>query len=153
MAKDGLRKLGRTELLQLLLEAEEENERLKQQVTGLEEQLADRSIRVEKCGDLAKASLELNGVFSAAQKACEQYAENIKSRNAGIESRCRELEQETMRKCQQMEQDTEKRCREMENETAEKCREILEELTAKYNQYFGAIGDTVDSRLGNQDKE
>ena len=36
MAKNDLKKLGRTDLLRLLLEAEEENDRLKEQVAELQ---------------------------------------------------------------------------------------------------------------------
>ena len=82
MAKNDLKKLGRTDLLRLLLEAEEENDRLKEQVAELRAQLDDRSLRMENCGDLAAAALELNGVFAAAEEACRQYTENIRSRSA-----------------------------------------------------------------------
>ena len=46
MAKNDLKKLGRTDLLRLLLEAEEENDRLKEQVAELRAQLDDRSLRM-----------------------------------------------------------------------------------------------------------
>ena len=69
MAKDGLQKLNRAELLKLLLEVEEENEHLRKQVEDLQAQLDDRTIRIEKSGDLATAALQLNGVFEAADAA------------------------------------------------------------------------------------
>ena len=95
MAKNDLKKLGRTDLLRLLLEAEEENDRLKEQVAELRAQLDDRSLRMENCGDLAAAALELNGVFAAAEEACRQYTENIRSRSADIEARCSRMERES----------------------------------------------------------
>ena len=95
MAKNDLKKLGRTDLLRLLLEAEEENDRLKEQVAELRAQLDDRSLRMENCGDLATAALELNGVFAAAEEACRQYTENIRSRSADIEARCSRMERES----------------------------------------------------------
>ena len=122
MAKNDLKKLGRTDLLRLLLEAEEENDRLKEQVAELRAQLDDRSLRMENCGDLAAAALELNGVFAAAEEACRQYTENIRSRSADIEARCSRMERESAEKCRRMEQETEKRCRAMEEETAQKFR-------------------------------
>jgi hypothetical protein len=134
MAKNDLKKLGRTDLLRLLLEAEEENDRLKEQVAELRAQLDDRSLRMENCGDLAAAALELNGVFAAAEEACRQYTENIRSRSADIEARCSRMERESAEKCRRMEQETEKRCRAMEEETAQKFRRILSEVRSKYDR-------------------
>ena len=134
MAKNDLKKLGRTDLLRLLLEAEEENDRLKEQVAELRAQLDDRSLRMENCGDLAAAALELNGVFAAAEEACRQYTENIRSRSADIEAKCSRMERESAEKCRRMEQETEKRCRAMEEETAQKFRRILSEVRSKYDR-------------------
>ena len=134
MAKNDLKKLGRTDLLRLLLEAEEENDRLKEQVAELRAQLDDRSLRMENCGDLATAALELNGVFAAAEEACRQYTENIRSRSADIEARCSRMEHVSAEKCRRMEQETEKRCRAMEEETAQKFRRILSEVRSKYDR-------------------
>ena len=134
MAKNDLKKLGRTDLLRLLLEAEEENDRLKEQVAELRAQLDDRSLRMENCGDLAAAALELNGVFAAAEEACRQYTENIRSRSADIEARCSRMQRESAEKCRRMEQETEKRCRAMEEETAQKFRRILSEVRSKYDR-------------------
>ena len=134
MAKNDLKKLGRTDLLRLLLEAEEENDRLKEQVAELRAQLDDRSLRMENCGDLAAAALELNGVFAAAEEACRQYTENIRIRSADIEARCSRMERESAEKCRRMEQETEKRCRAMEEETAQKFRRILSEVRSKYDR-------------------
>ena len=134
MAKNDLKKLGRTDLLRLLLEAEEENDRLKEQVAELRAQLDDRSLRMENCGDLAAAALELNGVFAAAEEACRQYTENIRSRSEDIEARCSRMERESAEKSRRMEQETEKRCRAMEEETAQKFRRILSEVRSKYDR-------------------
>ena len=102
MAKSELRRLNREQLLQLLLETEEENERLKEENAQLRAQLQERFIRVEKCGSLAEAALALNGVFEAADAACRQYMENIEQRfDAAMrqsEEKCRRMEEEAARK-------------------------------------------------------
>ena len=151
MARDELKRLGRSELLQLLLEAEEENEMLQAEVADLKQKLADRAIQIEKCGDLATAAMELNGVFTAAQEACRQYEENIRHRSDGIEEKCNEMVREAEIKCRCMERETEYncrkkervvdiKCREMEEETTYKCQHILAELKEKYNVYFNEDG-------------
>lgn len=158
MAMDELKRLGRSDLLQLLLEAEEENEMLKAEVADLKDKLADRAIQIEKCGDLATAAMELNGVFTAAQAACRQYEENIKRQSEGIEEKCNDMLRETENKCRRMERDTEYNChkkvretdihcREMEEETNYKCQRILKELKEKYKVYFNQEEGTKEVQM------
>ncbi len=120
---------------------------LQAEVADLKQKLADRAIQIEKCGDLASAAMELNGVFAAAQEACKQYEENIRHRSDGIEEKCNEMVREAEIKCRRMERETEYncrkkerevdiKCREMEEETTYKCQHILAELKEKYKVYF-----------------
>ena len=74
MTEKELRKLGRAELLELLLEQAREFEALEQRLNAAE---AARQLQLETCGSIAEASLKLNGVFEAAQKAAEQYQQNV----------------------------------------------------------------------------
>ena len=75
MTEKELRKLGRAELLELLLEQAREFEALEQRLNAAEAAL--QSQQLETCGSIAEASLKLNGVFEAAQKAAEQYQQNV----------------------------------------------------------------------------
>lgn len=106
-----LQKLGRRELLQLLLEQAKEAERLGKRAAELEEQLRQteegyerlrdrldskdaqihelqdtleaerekREIDLENVGSIAEASLRLNGVFDAAQRAADYYLQRIQT--------------------------------------------------------------------------
>lgn len=78
--KDELRKLGREELLTLLL-AVEENKSLKKHLAELQAKLDDKMIRIEKSENLADAVLELNGVIASVDDACEQYTMNMRKRS------------------------------------------------------------------------
>ena len=82
MTDKELRKLRRGELLEMLLEQTKENERLKKQIADLETQIEDRKIILKQSGSIAEAALKLNGVFEAAQKAAEQYLENVRNRGS-----------------------------------------------------------------------
>ena len=73
-----LRKLNRMELLEMLVELSEENEKLKAENDDIRAKLDDRAIQLGKTGNIAEASMKLNGVFDAAQRAADQYLENIK---------------------------------------------------------------------------
>ena len=91
MADKDLKRLSRTELLELLLQQTRERERLEQKLEEVQRQLADRQIRLEKAGDIAHATLEINGVMEATQAAARQYLENMER-----------LERQTRQRCEQM---------------------------------------------------
>ena len=91
MADKDLKRLSRTELLELLLQQTRERERLEQKLEEVQRQLADRQIRLEKAGDIAHATMEINGVMAAAQAAARQYLENMER-----------LERQTRQRCEQM---------------------------------------------------
>lgn len=89
MKEKAIRKMNREELLELLIQYSDEKEALEMRVAELEKQLAesqkkleDRTIVIARAGSLAEASMQLNGVFEAAQRAADQYLENIRRMSA-----------------------------------------------------------------------
>ena len=78
-----LQKMGRRELIVLLLEISNENDRLRTQLGDAQRRLASREIRIKRSGSIAEAAMELNHVFEAAQSAANQYLENIKRNTEG----------------------------------------------------------------------
>lgn len=91
MTEKELKKLNRTELLQLLLLQTQQTEQLQKELEQTKRQLADRQLRLQNAGDLAHAVLEVNNVVGAAQEAAKQYLENIAA-----------MEKETRRRCARM---------------------------------------------------
>lgn len=77
MTDKELRRLSRSELLEMLIAQTEENDRLKTGLEQAEAQLRDRRTAIDKAGSIAEAALALNGVFQAAEAAAQQYLENI----------------------------------------------------------------------------
>ena len=78
MTDKELRRLRRSELLEMLIAQTAENNQLKTRLEQAEAQLQDRRIAIDKAGSLAEAALALNGVFQAAEAAAQQYLENIR---------------------------------------------------------------------------
>ena len=74
-----LKQLSRSDLLEMLLNLSKENEQLRQELQQATSKLEDRTIAAEKSGSLAEAALNLNGVFQAAQAACDQYKWNVQN--------------------------------------------------------------------------
>lgn len=81
MTERELKRLRRSDLLEILLDLSRENEQLKRELSDARDQLADRTIRMESVGSIAEAALQLNGVFEATQNACQQYLENIRQKS------------------------------------------------------------------------
>ena len=79
-SKNPLRKLSKLELLELLAQQERELQSLRKSLEEKEAELADRKLLIEESGSIAEAALKLNGVFEAAQRAADQYLENLRAK-------------------------------------------------------------------------
>lgn len=86
MTEKQLKKLSRRELLEMLVVQTRKVEQLEKQLEETNRKLNDKMITIENCGSLADAVMQLNGVFEAAQKAAEQYLENIRGRSVNEEA-------------------------------------------------------------------
>ncbi|MGI6264225.1 MAG: hypothetical protein ACOYJY_02015 [Acutalibacteraceae bacterium] len=123
MKEKELKRLSRLELVNLLLEETEENNRLKEQMQDMERQLQSREIAIRDAGSIAEASLQINRVFEAAQAAAQQYLENAARVSARQEidsgrliaeagDRARQIEEEAARRAQALMEKTERECAE-----------------------------------------
>ena len=135
MSEQELKNLSRADLLALLLEQTRENDRLRARLTQAQQELADRRIAIENTGSIAEAALQLNGVFEAAQAACAQYTENLRTLSEAQEARCALLDRECRERCAALEKETRERCAQTEAETAAKCEQLLQEAREQAKAY------------------
>ena len=77
MEKKELKNLKRSELLELLLDEMETNEKLQSDVARLEEELNTRRIQCVEIGSLAEAALALNHVFEDADRAAAEFLDYV----------------------------------------------------------------------------
>lgn len=80
MTAKELKRLRRSDLLEMLLELRKENDDLRSQLAQAKKQLEDRNLEIEKSGSLAEAVVQMNGLFEATQAACEQYVDIVRRR-------------------------------------------------------------------------
>lgn len=99
MKEKELRRLSRTELLELLLAESRRSAALEEELRQAREQLASREIRKERAGSLAEAALSVNGVLEAADAAAKQYLENIRRQ---VDEEGQRLLQETRQYCRDL---------------------------------------------------
>lgn len=84
--------------MSMLMTQMEENERLKRQLAEAEKSLSQREISIANSGSIAEAALQVNGVFEAAQQAADQYLDNIRRLNEEQQALCQKLEEESRQK-------------------------------------------------------
>lgn len=127
MTEKELRKLGRADLLEVLLAQTQESERLRQRLEEAEARLTDRDLHVQQAGDLAHAVLMVNGVMEAAQNAAKQYLENIERMEKDMVRRQAELEK-------------------LERETQERCEKLLADARKQADRIKRAAGNRKKRR-------
>ena len=125
MTEKELRKLRRTELLELLVEQGRIVERLQKEVTALRAEAEERRISIDKAGSIAEASLSLTKIFEDAEEASKLYLENIERLSQDQNRISAAREEESKKQAEQLIMMTAKKCREMEAATVQKCRQML----------------------------
>ena len=130
-----LKKLSRMDLLELLVEATEaneslsmENNELRRSAMAAREQLRQQQrkpVQVAKVGSIAEASLQLSNVFDEAQKAADNYLENVRRVCAERDRESRELAATRIERSRRILEETERRCRSMEQEAQAHAKRLL----------------------------
>lgn len=156
-----LRKMGRRELQDALMEREEELEHLRSRLVTAEKKLAEREILIDRAGSIAEAALAVNGVFEDAEKAAKQYLENIEKLSSRQESVCAQRDQESREKADRILSDAQVRAdrivEEARKEAAallsdakrktEDTQQLCERLVAEAKQKSDRYWETVLSRM------
>ena len=128
MLFDEIKNKSKNELMGIILQQSEQLNRLSDMLTRAEKQrdgyaencremqemLNQRQIRLEKCGSIAEASLEIQGLMQSAQTAADVYINNI-----------RRLNKETEKKCAALSRESEIKAEETVNAASEKAVEII----------------------------
>ena len=143
MTDKDLRKLNRVELLQMLLEQGRQNDALRAQLDQANAQLASRQVALDEAGSIAEAAMQLNQVFASAQRAADQYLENIRTLSGRQEAVCAKREAESRSKCEQMLAETQKKCQSLEEQTRARC----EAMTSEAERQSAAVRDEAKLRL------
>ena len=127
MTGKDLKKLGRSQLLELMVAQGRELEEVRERLAEAEARLEERKLVVNEAGSIAEAALALNGVFEAAEAASAQYMENMEKARRGAEvilnsaqEERRRLEEEAREQCRILEEETRRRCERMLNSPQQK---------------------------------
>ena len=135
-----LQKLKRVELLQLLVEQSRELDALRRELEETKKQLADRELHMQEAGSIAEASMQLNGVFEAAQRAADQYLESIRYQSEHVEEKCAALEAATRLRCEQMVKEAEATVQQAQKDSDECWRDVKGKLEGFLQQQTALQG-------------
>ena len=78
MAERELKKMNRSELIEIIYAQQKQEHELRDKIKQLEEKLTEKNIILEKSGSIAEASLRLNKIFEDAQAAADQYVMSVR---------------------------------------------------------------------------
>lgn len=132
-----LKKLHRRDLLELLIQQAEENEKLQSRVDLLSAQLQSRNINLSKAGSIAEAVVQVNEVFQRADKIAEEYLENVRLLCERQEETCARMERECQEKCDAMLEEAEKQCAAKKKEAEDFWTGLSARLDNFYKEHAG----------------
>ena len=118
MTEKELRKLNRYQLLEMLIIQTERADELQKQLEAAQAKLDSRDVQMTVIGSIAEASLQLSGVFEAAQKAADLYLNSAKERAA-------QLEADALRRAQEILEDANRRARTIRSENKAKTKNFF----------------------------
>ena len=72
-----LKKLSRRELIEVIYQLKQSEQKLLEQVAALEEELQERRIRIDAAGSIAEAAVDITNIFGAAQITADLYLHEI----------------------------------------------------------------------------
>lgn len=143
MTDKELKRLSRGELLEMLIQQSKELELLRKQLDAAQTALQNREITINKAGSIAEAALQLNGVFTAAQDACQQYMENICHLSQNQERICAQRDAESQAEAKRIVEEARRESEALEHETRMMCAEMVTKAKAESQAYW----DEVSRRL------
>jgi len=82
-------------LAAMLKRTEAQRDALAEECRNLRATVEERQIKIDSCGSIAEAALELQGLMQSAQSAADVYLDNIKRVNEETARRCALLEKES----------------------------------------------------------
>lgn len=107
MTEKELKRLNRRELLEMLIMQSKKIDRLQAELDGAQQALSKRELEISESGSIAEASIKVNNVFTDAQRAAEQYLENIHRLHADTEDECKQLKEKTVAECKDIKENAE----------------------------------------------
>lgn len=128
-----LRKMSRTELIEIIYALKTSEDDLNKKNETLTAQLKQHKIEIEEAGSIAEAAIKLNDVFGVAQSAADDYLNSIKD----VNDKAKQILLKANEEADALKKQTEEECRLMKEQTQEEISKRWEEFEHKVNEYLG----------------
>lgn len=136
MTEKELKKLSRTDMLQMLIDQSEEMEKLKTELEKAQSELRNREIKISEAGSIAEAAIAINGVFEAAQAASLQYVESVKKLSEKQDAIAIVKERETREKCERQLEETRARCEAMVSKAEKESKAYWDDVSRRLEKFY-----------------
>ena len=140
------KRLNRAQLLDIIYQLQLQVDELTQKNQQLEKELEDKHLRINNAGSLAAAALEINGCFSNAQVAAEQYLNEIRTLRETTEAEQKRLHtqakahlSDAQAEAAQMVSDAQSEATRLLTEAQEKAASILQAANRAHSAYDAAV--------------
>lgn len=153
MTEKEIKKLGKAETVALITAKDNEINALRLQVQQLQRQISDNMPETRSIGSIAQEALAVNGIFTAAQKAADEYLSAVMNMNDSAEKHCSEMIEQTKAHCERMLADTKHKCVSMETDAKNRSAEIICEAQDKARTALYSVTSALrDYYLRHEDK-
>lgn len=136
MTTKDLKKLNRTQLLEIMLKQSERIDELEKQLEKKEEELSNRQLMLNDAGSIAEASLMLNSVFADAQAAASMYLENVKALADKQELELKRIEDESKKQADELLRATKEKCEQSEKEAKIQAEKYWNDVSVRLKNYL-----------------
>lgn len=133
-----LRKLGRKDLLEIILAQTKRIEELETELKKTNSELNSKKIAIEESGSIAEAILRLSDIFNVAQTTADKYVNIVKDNNKKYEIK---MQKEYDRQKDKMLKKVEKECEKRKKEADD----YIKDIEQKVNEL---VSGNVDIPLG-----
>lgn len=140
MAEKELKKMNRTELVEIIYALQQREEELKKENAVLQEKLNDRIVKIEQSGSIAEAVIVLNNIFQNAQNTADQYIESVRSAQASANEEVQRILSEAQAQANQIIGEAEQRRLSIEQETER-------EVTEKWNVFDNKVNEILSAHF------
>ncbi len=136
MTEKELKGLSRADLLELLIGESRKVQQLEQELQETKEKLYSKEIAISNAGSIAEASLQLSGIFEAAQAASAQYLENIRTLSENSQIVCARMELECQQKVDQQLSQTKQECEQMVKDAEISSKAYWDEVSTRLEAFY-----------------
>lgn len=138
MAEKELKKMSRTELIEIIYALQQSELALKEENAALQEKLDDKIVKIKNSGSIAEAVIVLNNIFQKAQDTADEYVESVYAAQANAKEDTEKVLAEAQAKADRIIRDAEKRKSELEKETEQEVTKKWELFDNKVNEILSA---------------